>query len=165
MNAGKILRSVLTLGAIVALAACNSNNGSTTPTVAPTPLKIAGEYTGTVTDSVAGAGTAAVTLSQTGAAVGGTLDFTFGATTVANALAMNVTPAGSLSGTALAQINGATCAFALTGTYNASTNVISGNYSASSGCTGQSGTYSLTQQCTDPASAIYRRPMAILLPC
>ena len=165
MNATKILRSALTVGAIVALAACNTDNGSTAPTVAPTPLKIAGEYTGTVTDSVAGAGTAAVTLSQTGGAVGGTLDFTFGASAVANALAWNVTSAGALSGTALAQINGATCAFSITGTYNASTNVIAGNYSASSGCTGRSGTYSLTQQCTDPASAIYRRPMSTLFPC
>jgi hypothetical protein len=37
--------------------------------------------------------------------------------------------------------------------------VITGSYSAVTNCSGQSGTYSLTQECSDTVTSVGRRPM------
>ena len=155
--------------AIVAFSGCNGNSGSTTPTA---PVQTAGEYTGTATDSVFGNGTAAVTLSQKASSIGGTLNTTFGTTTIANALAVTIDGSGNLSGSAVATVNPSqpTCGFTVTGTYNSSTGALNGSYAAYSGCASETGTFTLTQQCTDPSipSAVARRrPDAAhgVLPC
>ena len=53
--------------------------------------------------------------------------------------------------------NGTTCTFSTNATYNSTTNVLSGSYTAVTNCTGDSGTFSLTQQCSDTVTGIDRR--------
>ena len=54
--------------------------------------------------------------------------------------------------------SGATCTFNTSGTYNASTYSLNGSYAAVTGCTGDTGTYALAQQCTDTVTSSERRP-------
>jgi len=143
-------------GALI-VSGCSGNN--TSPAPQPTTPVVSGEYSGTVTDSVHGNGTAAVTpLSQHGGALGGTLASTFGATAVTQSLALAIGTNGSITGNALgSDASGNTCAFNVTGSYTASSNQLSGTYTAFSGCSGQNGSFTLTQQCSDPANAVARR--------
>ncbi|HEY8297153.1 MAG TPA: hypothetical protein VIG32_03925 [Candidatus Baltobacteraceae bacterium] len=154
--------AALLAGALL-LSACGGNDSN----AAPQPLpKIAGEYTGTVQDSASGAGTTAVTFSQSGSSVGGTLAMTYGAAKIDNALALTISSGGGLAGTALATINNATCAFHFTGTYDETTNRVTGSYAAASGCAGQTGTYVLDRQCTDPVlNSDRRRTLGGAVPC
>jgi hypothetical protein len=61
--------------------------------------------------------------------------------------------------------NGTTCTFSTTGTYNSATAVLSGSYSAVTNCTGDTGTYSLTQQCTDTVTSGRRRDGTGVVAC
>ena len=61
--------------------------------------------------------------------------------------------------------NGTTCTFSTTGTYNSATAVLSGSYSAVTNCAGDTGTYSLTQQCTDTITSVRRRDGTGVVAC
>ena len=56
-----------------------------------------------------------------------------------------------------------TCAFTFTASY--ANNAITGSYSAANNCAGRTGTFSLSQQCTDPATSIDRTTKDVILPC
>jgi hypothetical protein len=60
--------------------------------------------------------------------------------------------------------SGTTCTFSSKGSYNPTTGVLAGSYTAVTNCSGQTGTYSLTQQCTDTVTSHARRETSFL-PC
>ncbi len=75
-------------------------------------------------------------------------------------IALAIASDNSLSGAIVIDYpSGTTCTFSTSGTYNTTTSVITGSYSAVTNCSGQSGTYSLTQQCTDTVTNAVRRRM------
>lgn len=157
---------------IAAAVVSGCNNNTNPPSNPATVSQIAGEYTGTATDSVFGTGTAAVTLSQKASSIGGTLVETFGSTTISNAVAVTIDLSGNLSGSAIATVNPSlpTCGFNVSGTYDPNTGNLNATYTAYSGCTGQSGSVTMTQQCTDPSqptAVSRRRPQGAhgILPC
>ena len=149
--------------AALMLSACNANTNP--PNNPPTVAQIAGEYSGTVTDSVLGNGTATVTLSQKASSIGGTVAETFGsgpvAVNVANTVALTIDFNDDLNGSGVASLGpgGSSCGFNFSGTIDPSTGVLNATYKAYSGCSGQNGSFSLTQTCTDPSlpSALHRR--------
>lgn len=152
----------------LALAACNSTtNGpfispSPSPSPSPTPQisNLSGDYTGTIQDSQNGSGTVSGTLAQQGSNAGGSLTITGTSSSVTAALSLTISSANSLTGAMVIDYpSGTTCTFSTSGTYNPSTNVINGSYSAVTSCSGQSGTYSLTQQCSDTVTSVRRRTM------
>ncbi len=144
-------RLALFTSAAFLLAACSSDHVSLPANGA---YDLAGQYTGTATDSALGSGTASTTLAETGSTLSGTV--TLLAASGAS-LTQNVTwTIGSnyaLSGTTtIPQSGGGSCTFASSGQYSTSTFAITGSYTATSGCTGETGTFTLTQQCTNPAT-------------
>jgi len=145
---------------VLAVAGCTTKSSP-----APGLVTISGEYSGTAQDSVAGAQTVTTTLAQHGSSVGGTLTLTTAGVPNTEAVAWTLTTAKGLSGTGTETVGAATCTFAMTGTYSASTNQITGTYSAVTGCAGTTGSYALTQQCTDPATSDKRRALGIISPC
>jgi plastocyanin len=147
----------LALVTVLVLSACSSSSTSAPPT--PSPSNISGDYLGTMTDSAAGTGTASATLAQTGASAGGTLTFAPTSGTLTAHLSMTIAGSNATSGAMVIDYpnNGPTCTFSMTGTYDTSTNVLNGSYSAVTNCSGQSGTFSLTQQCTDTITGHARR--------
>lgn len=152
--------SALVPSAALLLAGC-SGGGTTSPTLSA-PLAIAGEYTGTVTDSVAGSQAATTTLSQHGAAIGGTLTIGSGQAAQAESVALTISGSG-LNGSGTVIVNGATCTFAITGTY--ANNAITGTSTAVSGCAGRSGTLTLYQQCGNPVASAARRTQGVVPSC
>jgi hypothetical protein len=111
---------------------------------------LAGYYTGTVTDSVLGTGTAAAGFAESWAAIGGTVDFSFGS----GASATNVyNPAsgfggwGGVRGVWIQTIASTVCSFGFRAQYNPSSFVLSGNYQAINGCSGENGSFTMTEQC------------------
>jgi hypothetical protein len=161
------------IGALIAgvfamiLAACSSSNSS--GSVAPAaPTNISGDYSGSVTDSVAGQANATATLAQTGYDAGGAVTLTPASGTLTGQLSLTLSASNAVAGAMVIDYpnNGPTCSFSVTGSYSTSTNVLTGSYTAVTNCSGQSGTFSLTQQCTDTiASHIRRERVGGTSPC
>jgi hypothetical protein len=147
----------MVLAGCIALAGCNA---STTPT-APAISNISGDYTGTMNDAHDGNGAATATLAQHGNAAGGAISATQGITTITAQLSLTIDSTNAFSGAMVVDYTGGTtCSFSTTGTYNTSTNALAGSYTAVTGCAGDTGTYALTQQCTDTVTSTERRPMS-----
>jgi len=126
---------IVVVGLLIGLSACTSGTDFI-------PFNYAGQWTGTIQDSVAGSGVVSVTFTQSGSDIGGTWQATFAA--------------GSNGGTAVGAINGAqvilelypssvsACPYRLVATRSGST--LSGNYAAFN-CTGTiTGTLAITKQ-------------------
>ena len=156
---------VLTLIALVALNGCSS--GSVAPAAStPQPSNISGDYSGTMQDAQGGSGTASATLAQTGTTAGGTITVKETGQTIAAQISLAMTSSDSVSGSMVIDFaNGTTCTFSTTGNYNSTTAVLSGSYTAVTNCTGDSGTYSLTQQCTDTITSARHRDTTGIAEC
>lgn len=90
------------------------------------------------------------------------LSTTAGATTLNSSLTLSISGSNAVGGSMVQDLpGGTTCTFSTTGTYNSTTLQLTGTYTAVSGCTGQSGTFTLTQQCVDTITATARRTMGL----
>lgn len=114
---------------------------------------ISGDYVGSVQDSQGGSGTAKATLAQHRAEAGGAIKDRESSHTIALDLSLTVSSTNATSGAMVVDYppagSGPVCTYSTTGTYDPSTNILSGSYTAVAGCTGETGTYALTQQCHD----------------
>lgn len=150
-------RTTIVVGAVLAcaLAGCNSSTTSTAPaTPAPALANVAGQYRGTVSDSAFGGGKALGDFSQSGSAVGGRLQLTYGSQKILNSVALTLKRSGSLAGSATATIGSAACTFDLNATYDSTTFELTGNYSAAAGCSGENGTFAMREICYYPPGAV-----------
>jgi hypothetical protein len=158
---GSSRTAALAIAALFALAACNKSSTPTpTPTATPAPPNISGDYTGTITDSETGSavtGNASGTLSQHGASAGGSMSDTetAPAQTLIFNMALTMTSATAFTGTMVVDYppsgTGPSCTFTTSGTYtnNGTTSAtLNGTYSATTNCSGDSGTFALTQTCS-----------------
>jgi hypothetical protein len=147
----------LTVAALLALTACNSST-SPSPTSTPQPTNISGDYSGTMQDAQAGTGNATGTLAQHGNNAGGAMTFTPGSGALTAQFSLTISGSNAVSGAMVIDYpSGTTCTFSTTGSYNSSTNVLNGSYTAKTNCAGDTGTYTLTQQCTDTITSATRR--------
>jgi hypothetical protein len=124
---------------------------SASPAPAVQPMRhggqnLTGQYSGSVSDSVLGTGTAVANFAGLADALGGYFGFTFGSATYANA-ASTYASWGGVAGVFVATIASNACTFAFKASYNPSSFELDGKYKAINGCSGESGTFSLTQQC------------------
>lgn len=143
------------LAASLTLAACNGSNN--TP-ASPSISNISGDYSGTMQDAQLGSGTAAGTLAQHGASAGGQITETASGGPQNFQFSLAIDASNNLTGAiVIDEANGTTCTFSTSGTYNTGTNVISGSYTAVTNCSGDTGTYTLTQQCFDTVTSLHRR--------
>lgn len=165
-HSNRYLAAGLAFLAALLSAACsgNSTTSTVTPsTPAPALANVAGQYHGSVTDSVFGGGRGLGDFSQSGSAVGGRLRSAYASKTVLNSVAMVVSRSNSLSGTAIATIGRAACTFSVSGTYDATTFHLNGSYSAIHGCANETGSFALKEACyyrsaiASPAGAAARR--------
>jgi len=120
---------------------------------------LSGQYSGSVSDSVLGTGTAVANLTGVGVALGGYFVFTFGSANYDNptiagggrdALQANGYRGGGrgdVFGVFEATIASTACEFAYSASYSTSSTALTGNYKAVNGCSGETGTFTLTQQC------------------
>jgi hypothetical protein len=162
--------TALVLGAVLALTACNSSTNSTpSPSPSPQISNLSGDYTGTMTDSVGGSGSVTATFAQHGASAGGAITDAETSATIVAQTVFTVTSSNSVSGAMVVDFaNGMTCTFSTTGTYSnggSSTPQISGSYTAVTNCPGETGTFTLTQQCTDTITSVDRRTMTFPATC
>jgi hypothetical protein len=137
------------LAAALVLSACNNSNSSG---AAPTAPPASGEFTGSMTDSVFGKGTADLTLTQTVSSLGGSITETFGSKALSGSASIAIDFNGNLTGSVVTDAgpSQSACGYYMTGTYDQSSGNLSGQYSAYSGCNSETGTFALTQQCTNP---------------
>lgn len=118
---------------------------------------LTGQYSGSVSDSVLGSGTAIANLAGSGGGLGGYFVFTFGSANYDNPTiagggrndlqANGYRGGGDVFGTFESTIASAACEFHYSASYSASNNELTGSYKATNGCSGQTGTFTLTQQC------------------
>ncbi len=155
----KPLRSLgaLALASCLALAACN--NGSSTPAVIAQVSNISGDYSGTFHDGIAGTGAATTTLAQHGSNAGGAIAAATPGGGIAAQISLTVASSNALSGAIVINYpSGTTCTFSTTGTYSNTGTVasITGSFTPVTGCSGDSGTYTLNQECTDTITSEVR---------
>ena len=154
MHERKIASGIL-LAAIV-LGGCNAGaaGGTTaaTPALAPHAtmtsgaLNFAGQYAGTVTDSLHGRGKAVVNFTQAGDGVGGTIARTFGSQATTDIVALVQTPDATAGGSAIAQLK-TPCSLQMTVIRSAKTYELTGTYAAFRGCAGETGTFAAKEVC------------------
>lgn len=107
-------------------------------------INLSGQYSGTVKDSVRGKGRAKASLSQYKTTLGGALRVV-GSSAVAD---ISWTASGTtVEGTSVIATASGYCTFALSGTYDTSSFVLTGAYHAVRGCSGETGNYTLKHQC------------------
>jgi hypothetical protein len=110
-------------------------------------INLSGQYTGTVSDSVLGAGTAVANFVGGGRAVGGWFGFTFGSNTYDNPALAGGTREG-IAGEFEAMVGSVECRFQFRATLDRGKYSLQGKYrSVVSSCDGEHGTFDLTQQC------------------
>lgn len=114
---------------------------------------ISGDYAGIVDDAQGGTGNAKATLAQHGTNAGGAVKDHVTNEIIPIDVSLTITASNSTSGALVIDFppasTGPVCTFSTTGTYDPTTNVLSGSYTAVTGCTGDTGTYTLTQACHD----------------
>lgn len=158
-------RAFASLAVTVALAACNSGATNSVAPIAPT-ANISGDYSGTMQDAQHGSGTATATLAQHNATAGGTITDVEAGGTVTAQISLSLAATNAISGTMVIDYaGGTTCTFGTTGTYDPNTGALTGSYTAVTNCSGDSGTYSLTQQCTDTVTTQMRKLSGVISPC
>lgn len=124
---------------------------------------LSGQYSGSVTDSTLGTGTAVANLVGAGVGLGGYFGFTFASTTYTNptlaggfgwnAMQPKQTQpswgsgGGNVYGVFESTIASAACEFSYSASYSPSDYTLTGSYQAVNGCSGESGTFTLTQSC------------------
>jgi hypothetical protein len=162
------------LALVLGFTACSSPGSTGSVPSAQSPLAkpaiamtlAAGQYKGSITDSKRGKGSAVLQLSQSNFNTGGSLKQTYAGKTANGVVAMGLSGT-SLSGNEV--LLGTTpCTFSVTAKYNTKTAVMSGSYTATSRCKGQSGTFKLTEQCyyVTPSASDIERPNNISVhPC
>ena len=107
---------------------------------------LSGQYSGSVSDSIMGTGTATANFASQGESLGGYFGFTFGTALYSNAASAARTSRG-MQGVFVATIASTACSFTFRANYHGANNRLSGRYRAVIGCSGEHGTFSLTQQC------------------
>lgn len=108
------------------------------------PINLSGQYRGTVKDSVHGKGRANASFSQYKSALGGALSVA-GSSAVAD---VSWTAGGTtVEGTSVIAAPNGYCMFALSGTYDTASFVLTGAYHAVHGCSGETGNYKLKHEC------------------
>jgi hypothetical protein len=148
------MQRVVLIASLFTLSSCGGGAVVSPPAAG---LDLAGQYAGTGTDSILGSARATTTLSESGSTLSGTIVFVSSATgaTLSQAVTWTIGPSYAISGTT--KFTGGSCTFSSTGAYDTSTNALAGTYTATSGCAGETGTFTLVQQCTNPITADRKR--------
>ncbi|HEY2476041.1 MAG TPA: hypothetical protein VGI19_14720 [Candidatus Cybelea sp.] len=107
---------------------------------------LTGQYSGSVSDSVLGSGTALANFAGFDESLGGYFGFTFGSATYSNASSAANSLRG-MEGAFVATIASTACTFSFSARYSRSNHQLNGRYKAIDGCAGEKGAFSLTQQC------------------
>lgn len=155
----------VSLASAFVLAACAGSTGANPPAgnasaaraaavapdAPPTIDGVAGEFSGTVNDSVIGKGKANFKLSQiVGGQAGGSMQLKFGTIEkVSSAVALDASNPKSISGNAVALFGTSPpCTLTISAKFNRKTFTLTGSYKAFNNClSGQSGTFSAKEQC------------------
>lgn len=155
-------RFLLAASLAAALTACAANpaagvpgGAAAQPAAAPQSIQNdAGEYGGPVQDSKYGKGFLSGSLMQHEHAVGGYLTATYGSKTIQNAVAVQTQTGASVGGGEESNVDSSVCTFKMTATYSEKTNVLKGTYNAVHGCSGESGSFSITKGCYFPRTGL-----------
>ncbi|HZY98314.1 MAG TPA: hypothetical protein VFE36_01940 [Candidatus Baltobacteraceae bacterium] len=131
--------------------ASSAQEAAIAPNAPPKIDGIAGEYSGTVTDSVVGKGKADFKLSQIiGGQAGGSMQLKFGKIAkVVSAVALDASSMKNINGNAVALSGTAPpCTLTISAKFNRKTYTLTGSYKAFNNClSGQSGTFSAKELC------------------
>ena len=107
-------------------------------------INLSGEYAGTAHDSVHGTGKATASLAGYKSTLGGALGISGISATADVAWTVSGT---TVNGTSVIVMSSGYCSFSMSNTYNTKSFVLTGQYHAVHGCTGETGKYKLKHQC------------------
>lgn len=161
--------------AVAILTACSGSGGGVPNAASPLEMLqnpfgqehysivLSGLYTGKFHDKVNGTSKLQLYLSQSQSTLGGALVSAKGSQGLAAAIAW-VANGRTISGTGISRSQGAFCTFSMSGNYKYRR--LNGSYTATYGCSGQSGTFALWHKCYVPSTQSNAiRPEGGLKPC
>ncbi len=126
-------------------------------------IALSGEYRGKFHDSVGGTTRLRLYLSQTQSTLGGALVSARGSQGLAGVVAW-VANGRSISGNAVSRSQSGFCTFSVSGRYKYRR--LNGSYTATYGCSGQTGTFTLWHKCYVPTTGSEAiRPEGAVKPC
>jgi hypothetical protein len=106
-----------------------------------------GEYAGTVKDSLYKKGKIHASFAQYQAAVGGSMTQTEGSSHSSTMSASFEVSDTTFTGTAATTIGSTVCVFTIGGAYDTAKHSLHGSYQSASGCSAESGTFTMKQKC------------------
>jgi hypothetical protein len=112
----------------------------------PAAALIAGQYNGTITDSVRGSGKAVLQLTTLGANAGGSLKQTYSGKVVQGVVSLALVSTVVPNGTEVV-LGSSPCTFSVSAAYNSSKHLLGGSFKAVNRCSGENGTFKLKEQC------------------
>jgi hypothetical protein len=134
------------IGSPAANAAAQNDAAVQTPNIAMT--NVAGQYSGVVHDSTLQKGSATITLTQSGMAAGGTFNAIYSSSkSVQSVVALSLSGRANLRGTSVGTVVSATCTFNEQAVYHPATYRLTGSYTAIHGCSGETGTFAVKEEC------------------
>ena len=141
--------------AVLACTACGANGGAPAAPSLQTslavrddgaPRNLSGQYAGTIKDSIHGKSKASANFAQSGRALGGTTTAPSASGWQAAVSAWTI-EGDTLHGQGVSSASSETCTISETATYSPATHRLAGSYHAVHGCSGDTGSFTLKQQC------------------
>jgi hypothetical protein len=142
----RALRSAVIAVSII-LASCSS--GSVTPI---TYTNMSGDFGGSMSDAQAGPGTATATFAQHGNNVGGSITIVRSSGTVTAETSFTISSSNTIAGSLVIDYPTQQCTYTTTGSFDPNADVLTATYTAVTNCAGDTGSFSLTQQCSATAT-------------
>jgi len=144
------LRAALVTTLAFSLAACGASAPTASPALDGTMSRISGDAS---TPNVSGEytgmkGSLQASFAQYKNSVGGTYTDSSGSQPTSYAVTWNLSKGTTLTGISAATIGSAACTFKFDAAYSTSKYQITGSYSPLHGCKGDSGSFTIKQQCT-----------------
>ncbi len=152
--------------AALAVATCIVLAGCSSGTITPLPVtNMSGDYGGTMQDAQNGAGTATATFAQHGSNAGGAITIVRASGTVTADASFAISTSNTIAGTLVIDYPTQQCTYTTSGTFDPNSGVLTGTYSAITNCTGDTGSYSLTQSCSATADSDARHSLSVANRC
>ena len=130
---------IATLGLSSVLSACSGGSGSSTT---PSTASLAGSYSGSLSDSVAGSGSVGLSIAQSGNSISGQFADTFSNPSYDNGGSISGTVSGNSFSGSVKSVFVNACGFSIKGSLSGST--LSGTYSATDCTVSATGTFSVS---------------------
>jgi hypothetical protein len=146
----------------VGIAACVGLAGCSSGTITPLAVtNMSGDFGGLMQDVQNGTGSATATFAQHGNNVGGAITIVRPSGTVTADASFTISTTNTIAGTLVIDYPTQQCTYTTTGSFDPNSNTLTATFSAITNCTGDTGSFTLTQSCSATVDSDARRVLSV----